>query len=165
MDIIFNCPNCQQELAVDGSGAGTQIQCPSCNETITIPQESAKPAVGGTIITGQPVNPITSSAAAKVEKHLKVPLSDKPTELLIKKTQPAVVATTKGAAKKIHVHTIRHAGCVEFGHDKFDEKAADFLSEIGEANIIGIHTTFYTYLDVGTQKIMTDFGLLIVYRG
>jgi ribosomal protein S27E len=36
MDIVFNCPNCEQELAVDQSGAGSQIECPSCGETITI---------------------------------------------------------------------------------------------------------------------------------
>jgi DNA-directed RNA polymerase subunit RPC12/RpoP len=164
MDIIFDCPNCQQELAVDSSGAGTQIECPSCSETITIPQESTKPAAGGTISTGLPVNPIASSAAAKIEKHLKVPVHDKPGESLVKKAQPTIVVS-KGTGKKMCIHTIRHAGCVEFGHDKFDEKVTDFLNEIGEANLIGIHTTSYTYFDVGTQKIMMDFGVLIVYRG
>ena len=164
MDIIFDCPKCGQELAVDSAGAGTEIECPSCSEKITIPQESTKPASGGTLITGQPVNPIASSAAAKIEKHLKVPLSDKPGASLLKKEQPQAI-TAKDAAKKIRVHTIRHAGCVEFGHDKFDEKVTEFLNEIGEANLIGIHTTSYTYLDIGTQKIMVDFGILIVYRG
>ena len=165
MDIIFDCPKCGQELAVDGAGAGTEIECPSCSEKITIPQESTKPASGGTIITGQTINPIASSAAAKIEKHLKVPLSDKPGEsLLVKKVQPHAI-TTKGTAKKIRVHTIRHAGCVEFGHDKFDEKVAEFLNEIGEANLIGIHIVNYAFLDVGTQKMMTDFGMVVVYRG
>jgi DNA-directed RNA polymerase subunit RPC12/RpoP len=165
MDIIFDCPNCQQELAVDNSGAGTQIECPSCSETITIPQESTKPAAAeGTIITGLPVNPIASSAAAKIEKHLKVPLRDKPGESLVKKVQPTAVLS-KSTDKKIRIHTIRHAGCVEFGRDKFDEKVTDFLNEIGEANLIGIHITSYTYLDIGTQKIMMDFAVLIVYRG
>jgi internalin A len=37
MDIVFNCSNCDQELAVDQSGSGTQIDCPSCGEHITIP--------------------------------------------------------------------------------------------------------------------------------
>jgi len=41
MDIVFNCPNCEQELAVDSSGAGTNIECPSCHETITIPSPNA----------------------------------------------------------------------------------------------------------------------------
>ena len=76
-----------------------------------------------------------------------------------------MATSTKGAVKKICIHTIRHAGCVEFGHDKFDEKTTEFLNEIGEANLIGIHTTSYSYLDVGTQKILMDFGVLIVYRG
>ena len=164
MDIIFDCPKCGQELAVDGAGAGTEIECPSCSEKITIPQESTKPASGGTIITGQTVNPIASSAAAKVEKHLKVPLRDTPGEFLIKKVQP-VATSTKGAVKKICIHTIRHAGCVEFGHDKFDEKTTEFLNEIGEANLIGVHIVNYAFLDIGTQKIMTDFGLVVVYRG
>ncbi|MGA2801815.1 MAG: hypothetical protein ABSE97_05535 [Verrucomicrobiota bacterium] len=164
MDIIFDCPKCGQELAVDGAGAGTEIECPSCSETITIPQESTKPASGGTIITGQPSNPITSSAAAKIEKHLKVPLRDKPSELLVKKVQPQAIIT-KGTGKKVCVHTIRHAGSVEFGHDKFDEKATEFLNEIGEANLIGVHVVNYAFLDVSTQKIMTDFGLVVVYRG
>ena len=164
MDIIFDCPNCQQELAVDSSGAGTQIECPSCSETITIPQESTKPAAEGTVITGLPVNPIASSAAAKIEKHLKVPVHDKPGESLVKKVQPTIVLS-KSADKKICIHTIRHAGCVEFGHDKFDEKVTEFLNEIGEANLIGVHTISYDLLDVGTQRIMTDFGVLVVYRG
>jgi DNA-directed RNA polymerase subunit RPC12/RpoP len=164
MDIIFDCPNCQQELAADSSGAGTQIECPSCSETITIPQESTKPAAEATVNTGLPANPIASSAAAKVQKHLKVPLRDKPGESLVKVVQPAAVAS-KSTDKKMRVHTIRHAGCVEFGRDRFDEKVTEFLNGIGEANLIDIHMTEYTYLDVGTQKIFMDFGVLIVYRG
>ena len=116
-------------------------------------------------MTGLPANPIASSAAAKIEKHLKVPVHDKPGESLVKKVQPAASAASKSTDKKMRVHTIRHAGCVEFGHDKFDEKTTDFLSEIGEANLIGVHMTNYTYLDVGTQKIFMDFGVLIIYRG
>ena len=37
MDVIFNCPKCEQELAVDSTGAGTEINCPACGETIVIP--------------------------------------------------------------------------------------------------------------------------------
>ncbi len=38
MDVIFNCPKCDQELAVDSSGAGSEINCPSCGQAITIPE-------------------------------------------------------------------------------------------------------------------------------
>jgi hypothetical protein len=63
------------------------------------------------------------------------------------------------------VHTIRHAACVEAGHDKFDERVSAFLNEVGESNVIGVHTISYTHFDVGTQKILNDYGVLILYRG
>ena len=44
MDIIFNCPHCEQELAVDSSGAGSSISCPACGEEITIPNSKGAPA-------------------------------------------------------------------------------------------------------------------------
>ncbi|HEV2435339.1 MAG TPA: hypothetical protein VG077_05015 [Verrucomicrobiae bacterium] len=165
MDIIFDCPNCQQELVVDSAGAGTEIDCPACGETITIPRQSTKPAPEVAPLTGQPVNPIAASAAAKVEKHLKVPVRDKPSELLIKASEAPLETVTKGANKKIRLHTIRHATCFESGHDRFDDKVTEFLNEVGEGNLIGVHTVNYTYVDIASQKTLSDFGVLIVYRG
>lgn len=165
MDIIFDCPNCQQELAVDSTGAGTEIDCPSCGETITIPKESTKLPPDMVSTGGQPVNPIAASAAAKVEKHLKVPVRDTPAESLIKKAAAPLEVVAKGADKKIRIHTIRHATCFESGHDRFDQKVTEFLNEIGEASLIGIHTINYTFLDIASQKMLNDFGVVIVYRG
>jgi len=170
MDIIFNCPHCEQELAVDNSGAGSQIQCPACGEKILIPAEATPPtpeseparADGMGHQTG---HSIASSAAAKVEMHLKVPVRDKPGEVLIAKPKTPLAAVARGADKKIRVRTIRHAACVEAGHDKFDERITEFLNEIGEINLIGIHTISYTHFDVGTQKILTDYGVVVLYRG
>ena len=71
----------------------------------------------------------------------------------------------RGAGKKIRVRTIRHSQCTEAGHDKFDEKVTEFLNEIGETNLIIAHTISYTHFDVGTQKILTDYGIMILYRG
>jgi len=168
MEIIFNCPNCDQELSVDGEGAGTEIKCPTCGEEITIPNKptetssSPPPPTGG----AQPVNPIASSAAAKIEMHLKVPVRDKPSESLVKKSGPVLgTATAKSSEKKLRVRTIRRATCLEAGHDRFDEKVTDLLSEIGEARIISIHTFSYDHVDVGTQKILMDVGVMVVYRG
>ena len=44
MEIIFNCPHCEQELSVDADGAGEQIKCPTCGETIMIPNNPPTPA-------------------------------------------------------------------------------------------------------------------------
>ena len=170
MDIIFNCPNCEQELAVDSSGAGTDIECPSCHETITIPAQSTKdaptPASSSAIHTPSLApSAINSSAAAKIERHLKVPVRDTPGERLIVKAKPPLEAVARGAGRQIRSHTIRHAACVESGHDKFDEVVTKFLNEVGEPNIIGIHTVSYSMLDIGTQKLLNDYGVLVIYRG
>ena len=110
-----------------------------------------------------PVNPIASSAAAKVEMHLKV-ASNKAAGSLITKPLVPLDAAAKDSEKKIRTKTIRHTDCIEVGHDKFDEVITNSLSKIGESNIISINTLNYTYLDIGSQKLLTDFGVMIVYR-
>jgi len=173
MDLIFNCPKCEQELAVDSTGSGTEINCPSCGSAIIIPEPesplsrlSPGPDGGGARVGAPVVNPIASSAAAKVEMHLKVPVR-KTTESLIEKPLPPLDAavTGKDPDKKIRTKTIRHTDCIEVGHDKFDEVVSNFLAKTGEANIISINTVNYSHLDIGTQKLLTDFGVMIIYRG
>jgi MoxR-like ATPase len=44
MDIVFKCPVCQQELAVESSLAGAALSCPSCEKPITIPKADAPEA-------------------------------------------------------------------------------------------------------------------------
>jgi DNA-directed RNA polymerase subunit RPC12/RpoP len=170
MDIIFNCPNCEQELAVDQSGAGTDIECPNCTQTITIPMASNPKLTTGSLPPMPPppvplASTVATSAAAKVELHLKVPITDKPAAPLIGKSKPPLEVVQKGAGKKLRVRTIRRASCVESGHDHFDERVSEFLQEIGEVNIVGIHTVTYEYFDVGVQKIVADYGLLVIFRG
>jgi len=168
MDIVFNCPNCEQELAVDQSGAGSQIDCPSCGETITIPAASGMGKVTtGSLPAAPPPAPssITSSAAAKVELHLKVPVHDKPAESLIGKAKPPLDVVQKGAGKRLRIRTIRRAACIENGHDLFDDKVSAFIQDVGESNIVSTHIVVYEQFDVGIQKIMTDYGMLVIYRG
>lgn len=157
---------------MDQSGAGSEIECPSCGETITIPAASGPGA--GKVTTGQlpPAVPppsapsaINSSAAAKMELHLKVPVRDKPAEPLIGKAKPPLEAVQKGAGRQLRIRTIRRAACIENGHDLFDDKVSAFIQEVGESNILSTHVVSYEQFDVGVQKIMTDYGLMIIYRG
>ena len=171
MDVIFNCPKCDQELAVDASGAGTEIECPSCGEQIVIPAPSPVNRVGvqgdGHAVPGGPSgnpNPIAASAAAKVELHLKVPQRKAP-ESLIEKPLVPLEAAAKETDKKIKVKTIKHTDCIEVGHDRFDEVLTNFLQKIGEPNIISITTVTYSHLDIGSQKLLDDFGVMVVYKG
>lgn len=169
MDIVFDCPHCEQELAVDSSGAGSEIECPSCQESIQIPPQSKKTkaaAVPAETHSPSPIpSAINSSAAARVEKHLKVPVRSTPGEPLILKPQPPLQAVARGAGRQILSHTIRRATCVESGHDKFDEVVSKFLNEVGEPNIIATHSVSYTHLDISSQKLLNDYGLLVIYRG
>ncbi len=178
MDIIFNCPNCEQELAVDAAGAGSEIECPSCSEIIIIPQ----PGENGTRVSendGQhglptysqapsatlnPANPIASSAAAKIERHLKVPVRKTSESLIAKPLVPLEVAA-KGGDKKLRVKTIRHTDCIEVGHDKFDEFVTNYLQKVGETNIVSITPLTYTHIDIGSQKILTDYAVMVVFKG
>jgi DNA-directed RNA polymerase subunit RPC12/RpoP len=182
MDIIFNCPKCDQELEVDSAGAGSEIPCPNCNETITIPQPGtqgtrsaagrdttsdipAKAGGGHGHDAHAPINPIATSAAAKVEMHLKVPVHAKPSESLISKPTPPLEVAAKQTDKIIRVKTIRHTDCIEVGHDRFDEVVSQFLGKVGEGNIINVSSLTYTHIDIGSQKLLTDYAVMITYRG
>jgi DNA-directed RNA polymerase subunit RPC12/RpoP len=157
MDVTFICPTCKQELEADVSLAGTEIQCPSCNASITIPKPDAANV--------KVMNPIAASAAAREEKHFSVPLHEGPSEVLVKK--PVVEDNTipQDGRKHLRTKTIRRIDCVEVGHDRFDEILAKFLDKIGEEHFVSLAPVSYTYIDIGSQKLLTDFGVIILYRG
>ena len=165
MDIIFDCPKCEQELAVDSTGAGSEITCPACGEKLIIPAASTLTSTAPPPEGGHPVNAIASSAAAKVEMHLRVPVHKGPTASLIEKPKPPLEVAAKESDKKLRVKTIRHTDCIEVGHDKFDEVVSNFLHKVGEQNINSINALTYTHLDIGSQKLMTDYAVMVVYRG
>jgi DNA-directed RNA polymerase subunit RPC12/RpoP len=165
MDLIFNCPKCQQELEVDAGGAGQEISCPSCGGKITIPEPGSPTAGDDVKLAAQPINAMAASAAAKVEKHLKVPVRDKPSEKLIAKAPVPLEVAAKESDRQLRVKTIRHGDCVEVGHDRFDETVTDVLAKIGEQNLVSITAINYSFIDIASQKQLTDYGVLIVYKG
>ena len=157
MDINFKCPHCNQELSVDESNAGSETQCPACNGHIVIPSAST---------AGPPnLNPMASSAAAKEHKHFAVPQHDKKDAeaLIAKPLKPLDVAAKEGVS--VRVKTLRHSDHIEVGKDHFDEHLSKFLNEIGEANIIKLEPIVYTHQDLASRQWITDYGMLIVYRG
>ena len=159
MDIVFKCPHCQTELEVEADAAGETIPCPACNKEIRIPASS-----GGT--PPPPPPPRAATPATKEEKKFAVPVSNKPVEPLIQKALPSLEAQSRIDGKKlIRLKTIRHSDCKEVGHDNFDAFVTEFLNKIGEENIVSITPINYSYVEMGTQKLITDFGLAIIYRG
>ncbi|HWY77607.1 MAG TPA: hypothetical protein VN281_18460 [Verrucomicrobiae bacterium] len=172
MDLIFNCPKCGQELEVDASGAGEEIGCPSCGSVIQIPApqpepvaEPAVPAGSAWAPEGQHAPTIASSAAAKVKMQLKVPVHSTPTEKLIAKPLVPLEIAAKESDRQLRVKTIRHIDCVEVGRDRFDEMVTTFLGKVGESNVVSVTTLAYSHIDVSSQKLITDYGVLVMYRG
>lgn len=185
MDVIFNCPNCEQELEVEASAAGSEIQCPTCNTTLVIPTpETGKPATDSQPIPppapSRPAGPtseasaaaagehsgaMASSAAGKMHMHFVVPQHEKPAESLIKKPNKPLEVAAKDTEKKIRTKTIRHTDCIEVGKDRYDEIVSEFLQRVGRDNIISISPINYTHMDLGTRALMTEYGVTIVYLG
>ena len=160
MDVIFNCRHCDQELSVDASGAGTEIDCPSCGGRITIPAPPEETAPAGPRI----IDAMATSAARKEEKHFSVPVHEKPAESLIAKPLVPLDVAAKEAIK-LRVKTIRHSDCIEVGRDHFDEFVTKFLDKIGETHLVSITPITYMHQDLASREWITDFGVMIVYRG
>jgi hypothetical protein len=158
MDIVFTCPGCKQQLEAPTSLSGTTINCPSCNHQLVIPQ--ADPA---NLRMGAPNE---GNAAAKEEKHFVVPVTEAPTQSLIHKPLPPLDVAAKGdGTKQMRVKCIRHSDCVEVGKDRFDEIVSDYLNKVGETNVVNVSTFNYQHLDLATRQMVTDYGIMIVYKG
>lgn len=162
MDIIFNCSNCQQELAVDAAGAGSEIECPTCNTSVVVPD--ATPENTQSTISPPPDGERDPKLPPKVEKHFAVPQRSTG-DVLIKKPKPSLEVAAKDSDKKLRVKTIRHSDCVEVGKDKFDEMVSEFLQKIGQEHIVSITPISYSHTDLATRQLMQDFAVMIIFKG
>ncbi|HVY70272.1 MAG TPA: hypothetical protein VHH73_10115, partial [Verrucomicrobiae bacterium] len=142
MDITFRCPTCNQELAADETLAGSEIDCPSCNNKIGIPAPA-----GGV--------PVSTHTPAKEEKHFVVPVHEQPVEALIRKPRPPL-EFAKDGDKKMRIRCIKRTECVEVGKDHFEEIVTDFLGKVGDANVVSINTIYYSTIDMGSRQILMD---------
>ena len=160
MDIVFKCSHCDQELSVEDSAVGAEIECPSCNNRITVPDAAPRQ---------ENINPMATSAAARAEQpHFKVPTYDKTppaATAAIEKPLAPLEAAAKHTDKQIRVKTLRHTDHIEVGKDLFDDHVSTILQKIGEQNIISITPISYTHMDMATRAWSTDYGVMVVYRG
>jgi hypothetical protein len=173
MDIVFNCPHCSLEIEVDQEASGQEFDCPTCQATLTVPDApvpTAQPVgpqpVAPPLPTATQTPPAPPSSVPSLgEKRMAIPVSPKSVESLIQKPNKSLDLAAKESKPGIRVKTIRHSDCKEVGKDKFDESVSDFLNNIGDQNIVSINPINYSYLDIVSQKILTDFGVMVIYRG
>jgi DNA-directed RNA polymerase subunit RPC12/RpoP len=156
MDITFTCTHCHQVLEVDSSASGSKIDCPSCGHKLVVPE------LDPTNI--HHLNPTATSAAAREEKHFSVPVGDSPSTVLIEKPLPTL-EESKDGDKKMRVRCIKRTECIEVGRDNFEKVVSTFLDKVGPDNIVSISPINYSHIDMGTRQILTDFGVMIVYKG
>lgn len=161
MDFTFKCPNCKQELEVDISAAGSQVDCPACNRRLTVPvpepsQLHIAPHGGGSPGTPDP---------NREEKHFVVPQHEGPAEALIRKSAPTLEVAARDPDKKIRIKTFRRVDTMTVNKDHFDEVVSDFLQKVGQQYVISITPLTYTYKDLATEHYVTDYGVMVVFRG
>jgi hypothetical protein len=164
MDIIFKCPNCEQELEVDASGAGSKIECPSCSHSLTVPSQEPEEA-DGSETTPPPKPPPPPPPPPKEEKHFVVPTSVARSEVLIGKSNRPLDIAAKESDRKMRIKTFKRSDCQEVGRDHFDEIVSAFLDRVSQKNIISINSINYSMVDMGTHQVLVDYGVLIVYKG
>lgn len=167
MDLVFNCSSCEQELAVDETASGEQIQCPSCSTTVVVPPRSENRLVESKPMMAVPATAPMVAVAAQVEpehRHLSVPQHQGPSEKLVKKTALAEPADAGPKVKHLRTKCIKRGSCVEVGHDRFDEVVSDFIQKVGDENVVSINPLSYGAMD-STGHMLPDYGVMIVYRG
>lgn len=180
MDIVFQCPHCGQELEVDSEAAGTVFPCPSCSEDIVVPSEMPSQEVESIgqieeepIAEAAPPTPPPALAPAvpppvqesEEDSKLSVPFSEEKTKELIKKPQKPLEVAAREDQKVFRIKTIRRADCLELDKDTFDETVSEFIQKVDQDHIIAMHPVNYSTVDSVTQKIVNDYGILIVFRG
>jgi len=161
MDITFNCPHCGLSLEVDQDAAGQQFDCPTCQKPVTVPSVPAQPARPAASVAAS----TPTAGGGREDKRMAVPVTQKAVGSLIQKPNKSLELAAKESKPGMRVKTIRHSDCKEVGKDKFDEVVSDFLNKVGDQAIVSITPINYSYLDIGTQKLLTDFGVMVIYRG
>jgi hypothetical protein len=159
MDFTFNCPHCKQELEVDVAAAGSSVECPACNRNIHVPVPEASQ------LHVAPHGTSTAHDPNREEKHFVVPLHEGPAEALIKKSAPTLAVAASEPDKKIRIKTFRRVDTMTVNKDHFDETVSEFLQMIGQEYLISITPMSYTYKDLATEQFVTDYGVMIVFRG
>jgi len=67
-------------------------------------------------------------------------------------------------AGKVRVKSFKRTEFIEIGRDRFDEAVSDALTAIGVENILNVLPLNYEHIDIASEKIVTDFGMIVVYK-
>ena len=67
-------------------------------------------------------------------------------------------------ATAVRIRSFKRTEFIEIGRDRFDQAVSEALTAIGAENIINVLPLNYQHIDIATEKIVTDYGVIVVYR-
>ncbi|GEM_PF-2951933 len=105
--IIFDCPHCGKGLDVDAEGAGLEVPCPSCGNTITIPYPDEAEEMRAEAQKSKP--PEDHAQPAEVVNHLPQP-TPAPVHIIVPQKAKAQPRKPKGTARSnfAHIREVQH---------------------------------------------------------
>ena len=159
-DLNFDCPHCGQNLTIDETQSGEQIDCPTCSKAIEIPSPGEQNAE---VIKTQKKSWEQTEPDAK---KYSVPIHEGQQEILVKskKDNKAIEDESIEGDGRICAKTIKRGDCIELGQDKFDEALNEFLSKLKKEQILSVHPVNYAHYDPATQKYLDDYGAMVIYE-
>ena len=184
----FNCPHCKGEIEIDAeqlsqvnTGYAGKYPCPldGCAKEIGFPtaEEAAALQVTASVITAPPMGgavpappaqnnpaatPTASPPASAQPSAATPPPTAAPLEIVMgfHGSKMASLEREAMSAHRLCVKTILHGDCFKDKKDNFDNTVSEFLSSLGEDNLIAVHPVQY----VADENKGTDFGVVVVYR-
>ena len=75
-------------------------------------------------------------------------------------SQGASLEREAASSRRIVMKTILHGNCLKDKKDTFDETVSQFLNEMDEECLMGVHPVQYA----ADEKKGIDFGVMILYR-
>ena len=167
MNMVINCPHCNQEMIIDDTAVGADVPCPTCSKNFIIPQGKSEeevkkeraPAAGGGAAAPKPEE--KKPEPKKDDKKKPMPSKEELAKLLPGANKGPSAAVTE-EKEGMRVKVFQHHLCIDMGKDLFPDMVAKTLDSIDKSDIISVSPLAYSYKDSGGD-IISDFGVMIVY--
>lgn len=173
MNIVINCPHCNQEMVIESDFVGQSVPCPTCSKDFEIPQgrpEEEVKAERAAAAAAQPAaSPQPAAAAApkkeekKDDKKKPMPSKEELDKLLPNASKSTPAAQSTEDKPGVRVKTVQHHLCIDMGKDLFGDMVAKILDPIDPDDIINVSPLAYSHKD-SSGDILQDFGVMIIYN-
>lgn len=133
--ILFDCPRCLHNLRVAKEEAGNRIDCPQCNQALTVPTQSADAGLFDDLFDSAPVSRPAKAPAARVtppQHDSSTSISD--SDLAIDLKPDSKIHDNLGAAKRGSAEP--ESTGLDLAHDQADDDPIAGLAIPGPANVI-----------------------------